>query len=100
MIKNIAISLLLAMALSGQAARASEATDKLTDKQYLKQLEKKKHHGLAYKLTHLGLVHKVAKVASIPGFVLGFTIDMVGGLIAIPIEEGMEYFESQPFVSW
>lgn len=83
------ISSLLSMALALTVATQAHATEC-----------KHKPHGLAYKLTHMGLVHKIAKVASVPGFVAGLTFTMVGGLIAIPFVEGMDYFQSQPFVSW
>lgn len=62
--------------------------------------KKPKGHGICYKLTHLGLTHKAAKVAGSPFYVAGFTAACVGGLVGIPFTKAIQDFESKPFVSF
>ena len=57
-------------------------------------------HGLAYKLTHMGLVHKTATVLGAPFWVVGFTVPMVGGLVVIPFKRGYDHFRDEPFVEF
>lgn len=57
-------------------------------------------HGIAYKLTHMRLVRKAAKVLGTPMYVAGFVYEGAAEFIALPFQAGSNDFQSLPFVSW
>lgn len=62
--------------------------------------EARYRHGLFYKATHLGILHKAAKVVGAPFYAAGMVSMAVGGLVALPFMEAVHDFQSRPFVSF
>jgi hypothetical protein len=47
-----------------------------------------------------GVIHRLARIAGKPMWIAGFTVKMVTDFLVLPFKEGVEYFDTQPFVSF